>query len=57
MGAGNLAKILVAMLILYFDVKMYQTRLAAGLRPDSLEEHSALSETLTAICGQGMEHP
>ena len=42
--------------ILYFEVKMYQKRLAAWLRPDSHEEHSASSETLTAISGQGMEH-
>ena len=35
---------------------MYKKRLAAGLRPVSLEEHSASLETLTTISGQGMEH-
>ena len=42
MGAGNLAKILVAMQILYFEVKMYQKRLAAGFCPDPLDEHLVL---------------
>ena len=42
--------------ILYLEVKMYPYHLAAGVRPDPLEEHSASSEPLTAISGQGMEH-
>ena len=35
---------------------MHQKRLAAGLRPDPLEEHSDSPEPLTAIGGQGMEY-
>ena len=42
--------------ILYFEVKMYPKHLAAGLRPDPLDEQSASSKPLTAISGQGIEH-
>jgi hypothetical protein len=39
-----------------FHVKMHQKRLAIGLRPDPLEEHSASPEPLCAIGGHGIEH-
>ena len=35
---------------------MYQQYLAAGLRPEPQEEHSAFPESLTAIDGHGMEN-
>ena len=41
---------------LHFEVKIHQKLLAAVLRPDPLEEHSASPESLTAIGGHGMEH-
>ena len=40
MGAGNLVENPRCQK-LHFKVKMYQKRLAAGLRPDPLGEHSA----------------
>jgi len=41
---------------LHFEVKMHQKSLAAELRTDPLEEHSASPELLTAIGVQRMEH-
>jgi len=55
MGAGNFVENPRCQR-LHFEVKMHQKRLAVGLRPDSLEVHSASLESLTAIGGHGMEH-
>jgi len=56
MGTGNLVENPRCQR-LHFEVKMHQkTLLAAGLRPEPPEEHSASPESLTAIDCHGMEH-
>jgi hypothetical protein len=55
MGAGNLVENPRCQRP-HFEVKIAPKRLAAGLRPEPLEEHNASPESLTAIDGHGMEH-